>query len=113
MIERKEKRGAGEILLNSVDHDGMRDGYDVELVKKIAVAVKIPVIAAGGAGELKHFIELATAVTNLGGMAAGAIYYWTNITPYDVSRYLASNNIHVRCPERQTHINYRRYLGYI
>jgi imidazole glycerol-phosphate synthase subunit HisF len=53
-----EQKGAGELILNSIDNDGTQNGYDKELIKMITDAVNIPVIAGGGAGELKHFVEL-------------------------------------------------------
>src|SRR5574344_1622295 len=59
--ERAEKRGAGEILLTSMDCDGTKAGYDIELTRTIAEAVKIPVIASGGAGKLEDFYEALTA----------------------------------------------------
>lgn len=55
-----ERRGAGEILLTSMDSDGTKDGYDIPLTRAVSDAVKIPVIASGGAGELKHLVEAVT-----------------------------------------------------
>ncbi|MEO8464176.1 MAG: AglZ/HisF2 family acetamidino modification protein [Gammaproteobacteria bacterium] len=52
-----EKRGAGEILLNAIDRDGVMEGYDLELIRRVSEAVSVPVVAVGGAGSLKHFRE--------------------------------------------------------
>ncbi|TRZ48376.1 imidazole glycerol phosphate synthase subunit HisF, partial [bacterium] len=59
--EKAAAAGAGEILLTSMDYDGTKDGYDLELTKSIAGAVNIPVIASGGAGRLEHFYQVLTA----------------------------------------------------
>ena len=56
-IEKVEKLGAGEILLTSMDKDGTKSGFDIELLKKVSEFVKIPVIASGGVGKLEHFYE--------------------------------------------------------
>ncbi len=68
-----EKRGAGEILVNSIDKDGMMKGYDIELLKEISSALSIPVIACGGAGNLEHLKELSLR-TNVSAFAAGSIF---------------------------------------
>ncbi len=70
-----EVSGAGEILVNAVDHDGMRVGYDLELIKMIADAVCIPVIACGGAGEMRHFKQAVQAGASA--LAAGSMFvFW-------------------------------------
>jgi len=56
-VREMERRGAGEVLLNSIDRDGTMSGYDLELIRMVAEAVNVPVVAAGGAGELRHFRE--------------------------------------------------------
>jgi cyclase len=67
-----EERGAGEILLNSVDQDGTMLGYDIELIHRVARAVKIPVVACGGAGEVSHFTK-AVKVGGASAVAAGSL----------------------------------------
>jgi cyclase len=64
-----EKRGAGELFVNSIDHDGMMQGYDIELIHRVAEAVNIPVVACGGAGTIQH---LAEAIQQGGASAAAA-----------------------------------------
>jgi cyclase len=67
-----ERAGAGEILLTSVDRDGTREGYDTELVRKVTSAVRIPVVASGGAGRLQHFAEAIDAGASA--CAAGSLF---------------------------------------
>lgn len=90
-----ERLGAGEILFASIDHDGKMDGYDVNLIKMLAAAVKIPVIVAGGAGKLDDFL----AVTQGGGasaIAAASIFQYTQTTPLNIKQYLKENGIETR-----------------
>jgi cyclase len=70
-----EKRGAGEIIIQSVSKDGTMTGYDVRLIKKIAESVIIPVVALGGAGNLEHLISLNNVVS-LNGLAAGSLFVY-------------------------------------
>jgi imidazole glycerol-phosphate synthase subunit HisF len=67
-----ESRGAGEILLNSIDHDGVMRGYDLELIQSVAAAVNVPVVAAGGAGQLRHF--KAAVDHGAAAVAAGSMF---------------------------------------
>lgn len=69
-----EKMGAGEIFINSVDHDGMMSGYDLVLIKEIAAAVKIPVVALGGAGNLAHM--QAAIESGASAVAAGSLFVY-------------------------------------
>jgi cyclase len=68
-----ENEGAGEILLNSIDRDGMMQGYDIELIKSTSQAIKIPLIASGGAGKLDDF-RLAVKEGGAAGVAAGSFF---------------------------------------
>jgi cyclase len=90
-----EDRGAGEILLTSMDTDGTRDGYDVVLLRTIADAVRIPVIASGGAGRLAHFYE---ALTDGGASAAlaASLFHYNEVTIAQVKAYLAGRGVEVR-----------------
>lgn len=67
-----EKAGAGEILLNSIDRDGSMEGYDLDLIQQVADAVSVPVVAAGGAGELRHFRQAVEH--GAAGVAAGSMF---------------------------------------
>ncbi|MDO5388437.1 MAG: imidazole glycerol phosphate synthase subunit HisF [Clostridia bacterium] len=90
-----EKRGAGEILLTSMDCDGTKSGYDIELTKAISDSVSIPVIASGGAGTMEHFAE---ALTEGGAEAAlaASLFHYKEMEIIDLKKYLASKNIPVR-----------------
>ncbi len=90
-----EKRGAGEILLTSMDRDGTKAGYHLELTQKIAEAVSIPVIASGGAGTMQHFYE---ALTDSGADAALAatLFHYNEIRIGDLKRYLAECGVPIR-----------------
>ncbi|HEX5520566.1 MAG TPA: HisA/HisF-related TIM barrel protein, partial [Longimicrobiaceae bacterium] len=84
-----ERRGAGEILLTSIDRDGRRDGCDVELTRQVADAVGIPVVASGGAGAAEHFRALFETTRAAAGLAAG-IFHDGTTPPAAVKRLLAT-----------------------
>lgn len=90
-----ERRGAGEILVTSIDRDGTMQGYDLELVAKVTSRVAIPVIASGGAGNYGHMHEVLTA-SNASAVAAASIFHFTEQTPLEAKRYLAARGIPVR-----------------
>jgi cyclase len=92
---RVELEGAGEILLNSIDRDGMRNGYDIELLALVADAVSLPVIACGGVGEWEHFGE-ALAKTQVDAVAAANIFQYTDQSVYLAKKYLYENGFNVR-----------------
>jgi len=90
-----ERLGAGEILLTSMDADGTKDGYDIELTRAVAQAVSIPVIASGGAGRPEHFYE---AIVD--GMAdavlAASLFHYRELEIAELKRYLADKGIPIR-----------------
>ncbi len=90
-----EQRGAGEILLTSMDADGTKNGFDLELTRAVAEAVNIPVIASGGAGRLEHFLEAVTVGQAEAALAA-SLFHYNELTIADVKNYLASNGVPVR-----------------
>jgi imidazole glycerol-phosphate synthase subunit HisF len=90
-----EKLGAGEILLTSMNADGTKAGYDVELTRAIAEAVHCPVIASGGAGKLEHFAD-AILEGKADAVLAASLFHFGELTIPDVKRYLASRGICVR-----------------
>ena len=90
-----EQRGAGEIMLTSMDRDGTKDGYDVELLKRVTDAVRIPVIASGGAGNLDHLYQ-AFAKADADAVLAASIFHFRQFTIRQAKEYLRSNNILVR-----------------
>ncbi len=90
-----EDRGAGEILLTSMDRDGTQIGYDLELTRRVADAVSIPVIASGGAGNKQHFLE---ALTEGGADAAlaASLFHFRELSVREVKEYLAGRGVAVR-----------------
>lgn len=93
--QKVEKLGAGEILLTSMDCDGTKAGYDLELTRAVADAVSIPVIASGGAGTLEHFYE---ALTKGGADAAlaASLFHYKELTIKEVKEYLRERRVPVR-----------------
>lgn len=82
-----EKRGAGEIVVNCMDEDGVRNGYDMQLTETISNAVDIPVIASGGAGEMEHFKEVFEH--GISGALAASVFHYDDIKIPDLKLYLA------------------------
>ncbi len=89
-----ERRGAGEILLTSMDTDGTQDGYDLPLLRAVCEAVNIPVIASGGAGRLEHFYEAIEAGASA--VLAASVFHYKTFRVGEVKRYLASRGVPVR-----------------
>ena len=87
--------GAGEILLTSMDCDGMKNGYDLELTAAISRRVRIPVIASGGAGKMEHFYDAFTA-GKADAVLAASLFHFGEITIPDLKAYLAQKGIPVR-----------------
>ena len=87
--------GAGEILLTSMDADGTKDGYDVELTRAVARAVRVPVIASGGAGELAHFYD-ALADGEADAVLAASVFHYRQFTIRQVKEYLRGRGVEVR-----------------
>jgi len=96
-----EDRGAGEILLNSVDRDGAGVGYDVKLLDRVANRVQIPVIACGGVGDWHHFQE-ALESTTVDAVAAANIFHYRDQSVYLAKKYLFEKYLNVRKPDLLT-----------
>ncbi len=90
-----EELGAGEILLTSIDKDGTKDGYDVELTKRVAEEVSIPVIASGGAGRMEHFLEVLTDGKADAALAA-SVFHFGEISIPELKAYLRARGVEVR-----------------
>jgi cyclase len=90
-----EKRGAGEILLTSMDRDGTRDGYDLELTRAVTDACSVPVIASGGVGTLEHLAEGALA-GGADAVLAASIFHFGQHTVAEAKRHLAARGVKVR-----------------
>lgn len=87
--------GAGELVINSIDEDGMKNGYDLKLLKKITEAVNVPVIASGGAGVMGDFYN-AIYVSNVDGVLAASVFHYKEILIKDLKKYLVDKNIPMR-----------------
>lgn len=90
-----EKLGAGEILLTSMDCDGTRNGYDIELTRAVSDAVRIPVIASGGAGKVEHFYK-ALVDGGASAVLAASLFHFGELTIGDVKTYLRGRGVEVR-----------------
>ncbi len=93
--KKAERLGAGEILLTSMDFDGTKDGYDIKLTSAVSQALKIPVIASGGAGGKKHFLDVFTSGKADAALAA-SIFHYGEYTVDEVKKYLKSRGVNVR-----------------
>ncbi len=93
--KRVESLGAGEILLTSMDRDGTKDGYDIELNRAISEAVRIPVIASGGAGRMEHFYEVFKE-TQVQAALAASVFHFREISIPELKNYLIRKGVHVR-----------------
>ena len=90
-----ESLGAGEILLTSMDADGTKAGYDLDITKRISDAVNIPVIASGGAGKLEHFRDAVT-IGGADALLAASLFHYKELTIHEVKQYLQNEGIPVR-----------------
>ena len=90
-----ESLGAGEILLTSMDCDGTKAGYDLELTRAIADCVSIPVFASGGAGKLEHFREALSEGGAVAALAA-SLFHYKELEIKEVKEYLRENGVSVR-----------------
>lgn len=98
-----QERGAGEILLTSMDADGTKAGYDIAVTRAIRDAVSIPVVASGGAGTLAHFAEVITQA-DADAVLAASLFHFKELTIQQVKDYLAAQEITVR-PYTPFHLN--------
>lgn len=87
-------RGAGEIVINCIDNDGLMEGYDNDLIQLTSSLVNVPVIASGGAGSYKHFYEAYK--NGADAFAAASIYHFTKQTPSEAKKYLYSKGVPIR-----------------
>ncbi len=91
-----ESLGAGEIVLNSIDTDGVKDGFDLEMLRAVSDAVSIPVIASGGAGKKEDFLELFKTLDKVDAGLAASVFHFGTIEIRDLKKYLAENGINMR-----------------
>ncbi len=95
-IKRGVDNGAGEIVLNSIDTDGVKGGFDIEMLSAVCKVVNVPVIASGGAGNIRHFIELFNALPKVDAGLAASIFHFGEVRIDKLKEELYKNGIPVR-----------------
>lgn len=95
-IKRCVDNGAGEVVLNSIDTDGVKGGFDLEMLDSVSKAVNVPVIASGGAGNIDHFIELFQRLPRVDAGLAASIFHFGEVKIHDLKFELRKNGINVR-----------------
>lgn len=95
-IKRGQSMGAGEIVLNSIDTDGVKNGFDLEMLGAVCEIATVPVIASGGAGSIAHFTELFKALPKVDAGLAASIFHFGEVDIRDLKSTLAKQNINVR-----------------
>ena len=95
-IKRGQSMGAGEIVLNSIDTDGVKNGFDLEMLGAVCEIATVPVIASGGAGNIDHFTELFNALPKVDAGLAASIFHFGEVDILDLKKTLDSNGIIVR-----------------
>ena len=95
-IRRGVNMGAGEVVVNSIDTDGVKGGFDIELLQAVCDAVNVPVIASGGAGSMAHFVELFKTIPDIDAGLAASVFHFGQIAIPDLKQELRRNDIIVR-----------------
>jgi cyclase len=95
-IKKCVKNGAGEVVVNSIDTDGVKNGYDIELLEKVCDAVTVPVIASGGAGNAQHFVDLFTAIPQIDAALAASIFHFGEVEIKALKSMLKNKGIPMR-----------------
>ena len=95
-IKRGVAMGAGEIVVNSIDTDGVKGGFDIEMLQAVCDAVNVPVIASGGAGSMAHFVELFKTIPDIDAGLAASVFHFGQIAIPDLKQELRRNDIIVR-----------------
>ena len=95
-IRRCVGEGAGEVVVNSIDTDGVKGGFDIEMLEKVCEAVNVPVIASGGAGSIDHFTELFKAIPSIDAGLAASIFHFGEVKIKDLKNELKKHGIPVR-----------------
>lgn len=95
-IKKCVELGAGEVVVNSIDTDGVKQGFDIEMLKAVCEAVNVPVIASGGAGGIGHFIELFREIPDIDAGLAASIFHFGEVAIPDLKKSLKENNVIVR-----------------
>lgn len=95
-IKRCVDMGAGEVVVNSIDTDGVKKGFDLEMLKAVCEAVNVPVIASGGAGSAEDFVTLFKEIPDIDAGLAASIFHFGEVEIKDLKKLLQENNINVR-----------------
>ena len=95
-IKRGQKNGAGEIVLNSIDTDGVKNGFDLEMLGAVCEIAEVPVIASGGAGGMEHFTELFNALPKVDAGLAASIFHFGEVDIKTLKAKLSADGINVR-----------------
>ena len=95
-IKRGVALGAGEVVVNSIDTDGVKQGFDIELLQAVCDAVNVPVIASGGAGSVEHFVDLFKTIPDIDAGLAASVFHFGQIQFPDMKEKLRKNDIIVR-----------------
>lgn len=95
-IERCVAAGAGEVVVNSIDTDGVKGGFDLEMLAAVCSRVRVPVVASGGAGSIADFVTLFRSVPRVSAGLAASIFHFGEVAIPDLKRELAGNDINVR-----------------
>ncbi len=91
-----EQNGAGELVINSIDTDGVKDGFDLEMLQAVADRVSIPIIASGGAGKMEDFSKLFHSIPKVDAGLAASIFHFKEIAIQDLKQHLRENGVEVR-----------------
>jgi cyclase len=95
-IKRCVSNGAGEVVVNSIDTDGVKGGFDIELLQRVCDAVNVPVIASGGAGKVQDFIDLFDAIPTIDAALAASVFHFGEIRIPDLKKVMSDVGINVR-----------------
>ena len=95
-IRRGVESGAGEIVVNSIDTDGVKNGFDLEMLEKVCEAVQVPVIASGGAGNMQHFETLFRTLPRVDAGLAASIFHFGEVDIKELKQYLTGCGVNMR-----------------
>ncbi|MDD5922708.1 MAG: imidazole glycerol phosphate synthase subunit HisF [Eubacteriales bacterium] len=95
-IRRGQENGAGEIVVNSIDTDGVKQGFDIEMLRAVEEIADVPVIASGGAGSIQDFVDLFREIPDIDAGLAASIFHYGEVEIMDLKKELAKNGVLVR-----------------
>ena len=95
-IKKSVADGVGEVVVNSIDTDGVKGGFDIEMLEAVCDAVSVPVIASGGAGSIEDFVKLFKSIPKVDAGLAASIFHFGEVSINELKRRLKNENINVR-----------------